>query len=71
MADAVNRVVPSSVAPDRASWQGRERQKRKEKEPRSGAQPLDDSAVVNAKGDAEAGQKENRKDKGKHLDITV
>jgi len=71
MADAVNRVVPSSVAPDRASWQSRERQNRKEKEPRSGSQPLDESAVVDANANAEPVRKESKKDKGKHLDISV
>jgi hypothetical protein len=71
MPDAVNRVVPSSVAPNRASWQGRERQKRKEKEPHSGSQPLDELAVVDANGDAEPVRKESKKDNGKHLDISV
>jgi len=71
MADAVNRIVPSSVAPDRASWQGRERQKRKAKESPNGAQPLDELVPVNAIGGAEPAPTESQKDKGKHLDISV
>ena len=71
MADAVNRIVPSSVAPDRASWQGRERQKRKAKESPNGTQPLDELAPVDAMDGAESAPKESQKDKGKHLDISV
>lgn len=71
MADAVNRIVPSSVAPDRASWQGRERQTRKAKKPPNGTQPLDELAPVDAMGGAEPAPKESQKDKGKHLDISV
>jgi hypothetical protein len=71
MADAVNRIVPSSVAPDRASWQGRERQKRKAKDPPNGTQPLDELAPVDAMDGAEPASKDSQKDKGKHLDISV
>lgn len=71
MADAVNRIVPSSVAPDRASWQGRERQKRKAKESPNGAQPLDELVPVDAMDGAEPAPKESQEDKGKHLDINV
>lgn len=71
MADALNRIVPSSVAVDRASWQGRKRQKRKAKEPAHGTQPLDKLAPVDAMGSAEPAPKENQKDKGENLDISV
>lgn len=71
MADAVNRIVPSSVAPDRASWQGRERQKRKAKEPANSTQPLDKLAPVDAMGGAEPAPKESQKDKGENVDISV
>jgi hypothetical protein len=71
MADAVNRIVPSSVALDRASWQGRERQKRKAKEPANSTQPLDELAPVDAMDGAESAPKESQKDKGKYLDISV
>ena len=71
MADVVNRIVPSSVAPDRASWQGGERQKRKRKEPANGTQSLDELAPVDAMEGAESAPKESQKDKGKHLDISV
>lgn len=71
MADAVNRIVPSSVALDRASWQVRERQKRQGKEARSGAQPSDESAAADATGGVEPTPKEAKKDKGKHLDVSV
>ena len=70
MADAVNRIVPSSVAPDRASWQGGERQKRKRKESPNGTQPLDELAPVDVMEGAESAPKESQ-NKGKHLDISV
>jgi len=71
MADAVNRVAPSLVAPDRASWQRRERQKWQAKEPPNGTQPLDESASVNAIRGAIPAPTESQKDKGKNLDISV
>ena len=71
MADTVNRVAPSTVAPDRASWQRRERQKWKAKEPPNGTQLLEELPPVNAIGGAIPAPTESRKDKGKNLDISV
>jgi hypothetical protein len=71
MADAINRIVPSSVALDRASGQGRERQRRKETEARGGTQPLDEQAMADINGDGGPAPKEINKDKGNHLDVSA
>ena len=71
MADAVNRIVPSSVALDRASWQARKRQRKREKE--GGAQSLqpDGPVTTGTSGSAEPAPKDSKFDKGKHLDVSV
>jgi len=71
MADAINRIVPSSVAVDRASWQEKQRQNRKGKGSRAGAQPLDELAGADSNSGAEPAPSENKQDKGKHLDISA
>lgn len=71
MADAINRIVPSSVALDRASRQGRERQRKKEKEAGAGTLPLEERAMADVNGDAEPEPKEGRKAKGNHLDVSA
>ena len=71
MADAINRIVPSSVAVDRASWQEKERQNRKGKETRAGAHRLNDFAAADSNSVAEPAPNESKPGKGKHLDISV
>ena len=71
MADAINRIVPSSVAVDRASWKEKERQKRRGNETRAGAQPLVESAEAGSNSGAVAAPSESEQDKGKHLDISA
>jgi hypothetical protein len=70
MADAINRIVPSSVAVDRASWREKERQKRQGNETRASAQPLVESAEAGSNSSAIA-PSGSEQDKGKHLDINA
>jgi len=71
MADAVNRILPPSVALARASWKGRERQKRREEEARAGTPPVHEPDAKDAPAGAEAKLAQVSKDKGKHLDVSV
>jgi hypothetical protein len=71
MADAINRIVPSSVAVDRGSWQEKERQKRQNNKPRPVDQPLDVASEEGSNGSAAPVPGGNKKDKGKNLDISV
>jgi hypothetical protein len=71
MADAINRIVPSSVAVDRASWKEKERQKRQGNESRAGAQLLVESAEANPSTGASEAPGESEEGKGIHLDISA
>jgi hypothetical protein len=71
MADIVNRIVPSSVALDRASWQGRERKRKGEKSSLAESVPSEEPATAQATDGAESAPKDPKTDKGKHLDVSV
>jgi hypothetical protein len=71
MADAVNRIVPSSVGLDRASWHGQERQRKKEKKSRASSLRVDDRAAPDPTADGDPDPPGRGKEKGKFLDVTV
>jgi hypothetical protein len=71
MAGAVNRIVPSSIASERASWQEKAPRRKRERETRAGRMPPDEQAVADAIGGTEPALKEPITQKGKHLDVSV
>jgi hypothetical protein len=71
MADAVNRIVPSSVGLDRASWQGQERQRKKEKDSHAAPLRIDNRVAPDAKADGDPAPAEKGKEKGNLLDVSV
>lgn len=71
MADVVNRIVPSPVALDRASWEARKRQRKREKQGGAEGLPPDERVTTGTSGSAEPALKDSKFDKGKHLDVSV
>jgi hypothetical protein len=71
MADVVTRIVPSSVALDRASWQGRGRQRKRDKESGAESLPPDEPVTKQVTGGAEPASEDRKTEKGKHLDISA
>jgi hypothetical protein len=70
MADVVNRIVPSSVALDHASWRGREKQRNGQKENR--ATTLGDESVATREvSGGEAAPKDPEPETGRHVDVSV
>jgi hypothetical protein len=71
MADAVNRIVSSSIGLDRASWRGQERQRKREKESRATPSRIDDRVAPDVKADGDPAPAQKGKEKGKFLDVSV
>lgn len=70
MADIVNRIVPSSVALDRASWDGTGQQRKKGKQSGAETLPPENPFTRQATAGAEPAPKDHT-EKGKHLDVSV
>jgi len=71
MAGAVNRIVSSSIASERAAWQEKEPRRKRERETRAGRMPPDERAVADTIGGTEPVAKEPVAQKGKHLDVSA
>jgi hypothetical protein len=70
MADAINRIVPTSVAVERSGWKEKEGEKGKHKEGSARAQAAGKTAG-DSTSPAEPSLETNPEDKGKHLDISA
>jgi hypothetical protein len=70
MADAINRIVHSSVAVERGGWKEKEGQKQKGRDGNARAQSPE-KADADSIGAVGAAPDEGLGDKGKHLDISA